>query len=104
MVGASFMTTYNCVPPKPTAASQTSITTTVNGRAYTCAVGSSIQVPDFDAFELSANGWGVIPYVASGASRPSPPIMWQIIYDANQGTTAWWNGAGWVRPSNGNAV
>jgi hypothetical protein len=98
------MATYNAMPPKPTVASQTSITATVNGRTYTCAVGSSIQVPDFDAFELSANGWGVLPYVPTGGSRPSAPIAWQIWYDANPGTTIWWNGSGWVRPSNGNAV
>ena len=54
------------MPPKPTAASQTSITITVNGRTYTCAVGSSIQVPDFDALALSANGWGIIPYIPVG--------------------------------------
>ena len=39
-------------------------TITVTGRrTYTCAYGSTIQVPDFDAAEMLANGW-------SGATMP----------------------------------
>jgi hypothetical protein len=79
------MATYNAMPPKPTAASQTSITTTVSGRTYTCAIGSSIQVPDFDAFELSSNGWGVIEYIPVGGTRPVHPPMWKIYFDATPG-------------------
>ena len=98
------MATYNAMPPKPMAASQTSVTTTVNGRTYTCAVGSSIQVPAFDAFELSANGWGIIEDIATGASRPPHRPSWRIYFDANAATTIWWNGSGWVRPSSGAVV
>jgi hypothetical protein len=98
------MATYNAMPPLPMATSQTTVSTTVNGRTYTCAVGSSIQVPDFDGQVLAANGWGVIPYIPVGGSRPTPPRQWEIWYDANVSTTIWWNGSEWVRPSSGALV
>jgi hypothetical protein len=54
------MTTMVTVTPG--SPSRTTITVT-GRRTYTCAYGSTIQVPDFDAAELLANGW-------SGATMP----------------------------------
>ena len=47
------MNQLTLIPPQNAAATST----TVNGRAYSCAQGSSITVPDFDGMEMLANGW-----------------------------------------------
>ena len=52
----------------PGVATQTSIT--VNGRTYTCAYGSTIDVPDFDAHMMDANGWSDLGLVGPTANRP----------------------------------
>jgi len=44
---------------------------TVNGRTYTCAIGSTIDVPDFDAEVMGANGWLIIDTRAGGGSGSS---------------------------------
>ena len=42
----------------------------VNGRTYTAAVGATIDVPDFDATQLQANGWHNTGTTAATAARP----------------------------------
>lgn len=50
-------------------------TATVNGRTYTGALGATLDVPDFDALILMANGWTAIPnaqtYVGPTSARPT---------------------------------
>jgi hypothetical protein len=46
-------------------------TGTANGRAYTCAVGSSIDVADFDARQLGAAGWTKVALSGPTSARPT---------------------------------
>ena len=48
-------------------------TMTANGRSYTCALGATIDVPDFDAFVLGANGWIQVAPVGTTSQRPAKP-------------------------------
>jgi lysophospholipase L1-like esterase len=48
------MTNIRLTPPSGITSMQ------ANGRTYTCAQGSSISVPDFDAAVLMSNGWTVV--------------------------------------------
>ena len=48
------MSSYLLTPPA------NKLSETINGRVYSCAFGTSISVPDFDAFILIANGWSVV--------------------------------------------
>jgi hypothetical protein len=43
---------------------------TVNGRIYTAAPGAVLDVPDFDAVMLSANGWIDVAPSGTTAQRP----------------------------------
>ena len=73
----------------------------INGRTYASPVGVSLDVPTFDAHQLSANGWtrvGATAFVGPTSGRPtasagSPlgdgqlyfdttlqvPVIWQVI-------------------------
>lgn len=44
---------------------------TVAGRTYSAAIGATLDVPDFDAVGLRANGWTVVGLVGTTAQRPS---------------------------------
>jgi hypothetical protein len=46
----------------------------VNGRSYTCALGSTITVPDQDGYVMISNGWTEASTGGSGATaaRPDP--------------------------------
>ena len=49
-------------------------TVTVNGRTYTCAAGATIDVPDFDAQILQANGFVALgATVGATTARPAKP-------------------------------
>lgn len=101
------MTTYNVMPPNPKGdAVGSPVNFSIDGRNYTCNQGSSIQVPDFDAKVMFANGWGIIRYIPNGSARPINPEQWVIWFDANSAiqSTIWWNGTHWVRPSSGGLV
>lgn len=42
-----------------------------NGRSYSCAAGSALDVPDFDAEILGAGGWIKAALSGTTAQRPS---------------------------------
>lgn len=86
-------------------------TVTVNGRTYTCAVGSVITVPDFDAVELLSNGWLRSANNGSGttAQRPAAnpatgtpaPQVGTEYYDSTVGANIIWNGKNWIHHATG---
>ena len=76
---------------------------TVNGRAYTCAVGSSITVPEFDALELEANGW-VGEQGGATATRPANPAKGQQFLDTTLGYIIKFDGKVWRNLATGAAV
>lgn len=86
-------------------------TTVVNGRTYTCALGSSLSnVPEFDANQLEANGWNRVAAQSSGttANRPSitnPNLPRNYHYfDNTLGYVIVWDGKVWRNPNNGASV
>lgn len=78
----------------------------VNGRSYTCAAGSTIDVPDQDAKVMSANGWTVAAEggVGATATRPASPTKGQTFHDTTLGYTIVWDGKAWRNPASGAAV
>ncbi|WP_315792251.1 MULTISPECIES: hypothetical protein [unclassified Bradyrhizobium] len=96
-------------PPPNSASGPNPIT--VNGRTYSCAVGSTIDVPDFDHFVMSANGWtnlagnaAVLATVGTTASRPANPSKGQTFHDATLNLTIAFDGKTWRNPATGAAV
>jgi hypothetical protein len=79
-------------------------TTTVNGRKYTCAIGATIDVPDFDSFVLGANGWIQVAPVGTTAQRPPKPNLNQFYHDTSLGFMVIWEGAAWRNPATGASV
>ena len=73
----------------------------VNGRTYTCQIGSYIDVPVFDAHGLSAQGWtragGPTCTVGPTSNRPTSaaggqPLAADTSYiDTTLGYTVTWN-------------
>lgn len=90
-----------------------SATTVVNGRSYTCAAGSEISVPWFDADVLEANRWIKSAHGGSGATAGRPttrpdgmpiPRGYQFL-DTTLGVTIVYSTGGvWRDPSSGAAV
>ena len=80
-------------------------TATVNGRKYTCALGSTIDVVDFDAYALmSAAGWIQVAPVGSTAQRTPQPGIGAIFHDTTVGKLIIFEGAAWRDPATGGAV
>ena len=81
----------------------------MNGRTYICAAGSTLDVPDFDAYELEANGWAVSAAGGVGATSQRP-VNWgknqkgQFFHDTTLGYNILWNGVRFVNPTNGTAA
>lgn len=76
-----------------------------NGRSYTCAVGSTIDVPDCDAFVLLANGWnGAADSVGTTALRPTAPVRGHEYHDTTLGKNIRYDGKVWRDPATGSAV
>jgi hypothetical protein len=86
------------------------------GRQYSCAVGSTIDVPDHDAMALAANGWqlsqgpkGICGGVGTTAQRPSntsnPPAIKNMTYvDTTLGACIIFTGVNWVNEVTGAVV
>ena len=93
--------TTRVLPPNAAASS-----ITVNGRFYSCAAGSFIDVPDHDAFIMETNGWTIAAHGGVGvtAARPTTPQKNQLFFDSTLGYSIVWTGASWVNPANGNVV
>jgi hypothetical protein len=93
--------TVRLIPPVGLAA-----TSKVNGRTYTCAAGATIDVLDFDAGSLTAQGW-----LASGlavgvsAARPVNPPIGTVFNDTSVGAAVIYVGKGvWAHHANGSSV
>lgn len=79
---------------------------TVNGRAYSCALGSVLNVPDQDASIMLANGWMAASTGGSGATsaRPSSPSKSDEFHDTTLGYLIRFDGKAWRNPHSGAAV
>jgi hypothetical protein len=79
-------------------------TMTVNGRVYSCAVGATVDVIDFDAAVLTANGWIQVAPVGTTAQRPAKPGVGNFFHDTTLGKLIIFEGAAWRDPATGSAV
>lgn len=81
-------------------------TIVVNGRTWTCAVGSTIDVPDQDAAVMTANGWltAAPGGAAATASRPLNPLRGMVFHDTTLGYNIVWDGKTWRNPTSGASV
>jgi hypothetical protein len=97
---SSSPTTVRFLGPKANAA-----TLTFNGRSYSVAAASTIDVPTMDAQICAANGW-VQSGSGSGttAQRPSKPYIGQIYLDTTLAYAVVWEGAAWRNPATAAAV
>jgi hypothetical protein len=86
---------------------------TANGRGYSGVPGTAIDVPDFDAGVLCANGWTRVALSGPTSARPpinpntSPPYTAAAglhFFDSTIGKIIVFDGATWRDPVNGNAV
>lgn len=77
----------------------------VNGRTYTCALGSTLDVPDGDAAVLLSNGWtSSAGAVGATAARPTAPVKNQQFHDSTLGYNIVFDGKVWRNPTSGAAV
>jgi hypothetical protein len=80
----------------------------VNGRTYSCNVGSTVDVPEFDAKVLIANGWintaGPNAQVGTTALRPTAPKVGERYLDTTVGAVVTWTGSGWTHSVTGGKV
>lgn len=73
-----------------------------SGRTYTAAFGATIDVPDFDAVILEANGWLVVPADVT-ANRPAP-VRNTLFLDTTLGKLIKADGKQWHDMNNGAVV
>lgn len=95
----------------PTAVGQQSVA--VNGRNYSGAPGSVVDVPDFDATVLGANGWTKVALSGPTSARPTtnpttaPPYCATRglqFYDTTISKLIAFDGQTWRSPVDGSAV
>jgi hypothetical protein len=88
-------------------------TMTINGRQYSGTPGTVLDIPDFDAAVLGANGWAPIAPSGPTALRPSPlagktpPYLAAPgfeYFDTTLGKLIFFDGATWRDPATGSAV
>jgi hypothetical protein len=81
----------------------------VHGRRYSGTPGTPVDVPDFDAGPLEANGWTRVAEVGPTTARPryradgQPLLRGQTYLDTTLGAIVQWDGASW-RNASGAAV
>jgi hypothetical protein len=90
----------------------TAQTIAVNGRTYSASPGSALDVPDFDAGALAANGWIKVAPSGPTSARPTPAAT-RAPYIAGNGSQFFdttltalivYDGATWRNPATGAAV
>lgn len=79
---------------------------TVNGRTYTTSNGAAIDVPDFDAQVMGANGWKIAAPDGSGttAERPPKPTNGMRYLDTTLGVVIVFDGKFWRNKITGASV
>lgn len=70
-------------------------TVKVNGRTYTGVVGTTQDIPDFDAGELAANQWLSLGVVGATAARPTNPPIGTVFNDTTVAAAVVWDGKNW---------
>lgn len=85
----------------------------VAGRSYTAAANSFIDVPDFDAIVMQANGWTKCAAVGPTTARPTvaspgfagaPRAGFQFFDTTLSKTVIWHRSGAWIDPATGGAV
>ena len=94
------MATYRMMP----AGNGKITTTTINGRTYSCPVGATLDVVDFDAWALADAGWIQVAPVGTTAQLPAKPGIQQFYHDTTLAKTIIFEGAAWRDPATGSAV
>jgi len=83
------------------------------GRTYVGSPGTVLDVPEFDAAPLQAQGWFPVcfglPALKQGgsgptANRPANPLGGKHYFDTTLGKLAVWDGAAWRDPGSGNRI
>jgi hypothetical protein len=101
--------TFRMLPP-PAVGKQT---LTVNGRTYSAAPGTAVDVLDSDARVLAANSWVICAPSGATAQRPTtnPNVSAPYtiapsfeFFDTTLSKLIFWDGQSWRDPANGNAV
>ncbi len=81
-----------------------------NGRTYTGVPGVELDVPDFDAGILQANGWTWVAPSGPTSARPTKALgLYQAtvgmeFFDATLGYLIKFDGSTWRNPATGAAV
>jgi hypothetical protein len=90
-------------------------TRVVNGRSYTGTPGTALNILDWDADMLEANGWTRVAWTGQTSERPvnivGPGVMARTIlypglkfFDETLGYLIEYDGATWRNPATGAAV
>jgi hypothetical protein len=96
----SIATNLRFIGPRGAAASLV-----INGRAYSVAASSTIDVPNMDAQVCAANGWvKIADGSGTTAQRPAAPHVGQTYVDTTLGYVVCWEGAAWRNPATAAAV
>ena len=82
------------------------IMTTVNGRTYPTSAGTPLDVADFDAQVLVANGWHISAPggVGTTVTRPANPTKGMRFMDTTLGVEITYDGKNWRNPTTGAIV
>lgn len=81
-------------------------TLSVDGRSYSGTPGQVLDVPDFDAGQLEANGWTPIAQSGTTAQRPALAAVARgtHYFDTTLAALIAWDGATWRNPATGAAA
>jgi hypothetical protein len=85
----------------------TKSTVNANGRTFTCALGSTLDVVlSSDAHLLESHGWtrSAIGGVGTTGQRPAVPLRDQRYLDTTVGFIILWDGFAWRNPLTGASV
>ena len=79
---------------------------TVNGRTYVTSNGAPLDVPDFDAVVMGANGWKISAPdgVGATAERPARPTSGMRFLDTTLAAVITFDGKVWRNKITGAAV